>query len=122
MKAVFYCLLYAILNVSGAALIKWRLRGQSLNQFHEWLNFLLHAQVILAFGIIFGSALVMFKALSTGNFTFIIPVSVGINFILTVLTGYLVFKDQVNSMSFIGFALIISGIFILSINNVSHVK
>jgi multidrug transporter EmrE-like cation transporter len=118
--AVIYCFFYAVLNVSGAAIIKWKLKGKTLNAFSDWIGFLLNIQVIGAFVIIFASALVMFKALSAGKFTFVIPVSAGINFILTVIAGYYIFKDQLNLASFIGFALIISGIILLSINNAHH--
>ena len=119
-KAVLFCFLYALLNVSGAAIIKWKLKGRALSSFNEWFQFLMNVQVIGAFVIIFVSALVMFKALSTANFTFVIPVSAGINFILTIIAGYFIFRDQLNMISFIGFTLIISGIIMLSLNNASH--
>lgn len=119
-KAVIFCFLYALLNVSGAAIIKWKLKGTALSAFNDWIQFLLTPQVIGAFVLIFVSALVLFKALSAGNFTFIIPVSAGINFVLTVIAGYYIFKDQLNVASFIGFGLIISGIILLSINNAYH--
>jgi multidrug transporter EmrE-like cation transporter len=122
MKAVLFCFLYALLNVSGAAIIKWKLKGRALSSFNDWFQFLLNVQVIGAFVIIFVSALVMFKALSTANFTFVIPVSAGINFILTIIAGYFIFKDQLNMASFIGFTLIISGIILLSLNNVNHAQ
>ena len=121
-KAVLFCFLYALLNVSGAAIIKWKLKGRALSSFNDWFQFLLNVQVIGAFVIIFVSALVMFKALSTANFTFVIPVSAGINFILTIIAGYYIFKDQLNMASFIGFTLIISGIILLSINNAHHAQ
>jgi multidrug transporter EmrE-like cation transporter len=120
MKAVLYCALYALLNVSGAAIIKWNLKGKLLTSFNEWINLLIHPQVIAAFGLIFVSMLVIFKALSSANFTFVIPVSAGINFILTIIAGYYIFKDQLNLASFIGFTLIISGIILLSINSTQH--
>lgn len=119
-QAVLYCFLYAVLNVSGAAIIKWKLKGRVLNAFSDWIQFLLNIQVIGAFVVIFASALVMFKALSAANFTFVIPVSAGINFILTVIAGYYIFRDHLSLASFIGFALIISGIILLSINNAHH--
>lgn len=119
-KAVFICFLYALCNVSGTTLIKWNLKGRTLGTMNDWVQFLLHVQVIIAFAIIFGSALILFKALSAGSFTFIIPVAVGINFILTVLAGYFIFKDQLNLFSFVGFSLIISGIILLSINSTQH--
>lgn len=121
-KAVLYCFLYALLNVSGAAIIKWKLKGRTLGSFNEWLNFLLNVQVIGAFVVIFVSALVMFKALSTEKITFVIPVSAGINFILTVIAGYYIFKDKLNVASFVGFTLIVSGIILLSINNAQHAQ
>jgi multidrug transporter EmrE-like cation transporter len=119
-KAVLYCALYALLNVSGAAIIKWNLKGKVLTNFNQWINILLNVQVIVAFALIFVSMLVIFKALSTANFTFVIPVSAGINFILTVIAGYYIFKDQMSLASFAGFALIISGILILSLNSTQH--
>jgi multidrug transporter EmrE-like cation transporter len=121
-QAISYCVLYAILNVSGAGLIKWKLKGRSLAVLSDWVGFLLEPQVITAFALIFVSALVLFKALSSGQFTFIIPIAVGVNFILTVMAGYFLFKDTLNGVSFIGFALILTGIIILSVNNAKHVQ
>ncbi len=119
-KAVLYCALYALLNVSGAAIIKWNLKGKVLTSVNHWLNLLLNLQVICAFALIFVSMLVIFKALSSANFTFVIPVSAGINFILTIIAGYYIFKDQLSLASFIGFTLIISGIILLSVNSTQH--
>lgn len=119
-KAVMLCVLYAFLNVSGAALIKWKLKGRSLAAVNDWLRLLFEPQVIAAFALIFLSMLVIFKALSLANFSFVIPVSAGVNFLLTVIAGYFIFKDQLNYVSFIGFALIISGILLLSVNNSQH--
>ena len=119
-KAILFCFVYALLNVSGAAIIKYNLKGRSLIVLNDWIRFLMQAQIILAFIVIFLSALVLFKALSSGNFTFIIPVAVGINFILTVATGYFVFKDHLTIGSYFGLLMIISGIIILSLNNSKH--
>lgn len=121
-KAIIFCFFYAVLNVSGAALIKWKLKGKVLNEFSDWFNFLLNIHVIGAFALIFVSALVMFKALSTANFSFVIPVSAGINFVLTLIAGYYIFKDKINFVSYIGFTLILSGIVLLSINNARHAQ
>ena len=121
-KAVIFCFFYAVLNVSGAAIIKWNLKGKVLNEFSQWISFLLNIQVIAAFSLIFISALVMFKALSSADFTFVIPVSAGINFVMTLIAGYFIFRDKINFVSYIGFTLILSGIILLSINNVRHAQ
>lgn len=121
-KAITFCFLYAVLNVTGAAIIKYNLKGRTLNYLNDWINFLLEAQVILAFILIFGSALILFKALSSGYFSFVIPVAVGINFILTIITGYFVFKDKLNVSSYIGFFLILIGILLLSLNQTKYAQ
>lgn len=121
-STILYCLLYSVLNVSGSALIKLKLKGTTLVGFKDWFGFLLNMQVIIAFILIFTSALVMFKALSSASFSFTIPIATGINFILTLLAGYFLFKDQLNIISFIGFALIISGIILLSLNTQQHAQ
>ena len=64
----------------------------------------------------------MFKALSFAEFTFIIPIATGINFLITILVGYFLFSEKVNYISFIGFSLILSGIIVLSLNNISNAK
>ena len=118
LKPIVYCFLYALLNVSGAAIIKWKLKGKVLSTFNDWVNLLLDIKVIGAFALIFVSALLLFKALSEANFSFVIPVSAGINFILTVIAGYYIFNDQLSIVSFAGFVLIITGIILLSIKNI----
>jgi multidrug transporter EmrE-like cation transporter len=55
--------------------------------------------------------------LSSASFSFTIPTATGINFALTIIVGYFIFKDQLNYLSFIGFGLILSGIIVLSLTN-----
>lgn len=119
---LFYILLYALFNVSGAALIKWQLQGRSLGTVNEWLNLILNVTFIAAFLLIVLSALAFFKALSTNNFSIIIPIATGVNFILTIAVGYYLFQDKLSLLSFVGFILIISGIILLSLNNQTHVQ
>lgn len=121
-STIIFCLLYAIINVSGSAIIKYSLKGQQLTYFTDWVRFIFSFAVIFAFILIFISALIMFKALSSGTFTFVVPVATGLNFMLTICLGYFVFKDKISIQSFIGFAMIICGILFLSIQKqgISH--
>lgn len=80
------------------------------------MGFLIQPSVIFAFAVIFLSALVMFKALSSGAFSLVIPIATGINFIFTVAIGYYLFNDTLNLRSVIGFLLILLGILVLSSN------
>jgi len=119
---VIFCFSYALLNVTGAAIIKSLLKVQKLDDFSSWLNFLLNFKVVGAFALIFVSALVMFKALSYGNFSIVVPVATGINFLLTVIIGYFFFHDKITLYSIFGFVLILFGIAILSLNNNQHAQ
>jgi multidrug transporter EmrE-like cation transporter len=119
---IFFSTLYAIFNVTGAAIIKAKLKNSTLINFNDWLGFLFSFTTVGAFALIFVSALFMFKALSTLNFTFIMPIATGINFMFTIFVGYYFFKDKVNYLSLLGFLLILSGIVLLSINNFSNEK
>lgn len=119
-KTLIYILLYAAFNVSGAALIKLQLKGKTLTNFSDWFLFVFNLPFIISFALIIISALALFKALSTNNFSLIIPLATGINFILTIGVGYYLFQDKLSIESFVGFALIISGIIVLSLTNQAH--
>jgi len=119
-RTIIYILLYAAFNVAGAALIKWQLKGKSLETLQEWFKLVLNLTFIAAFLLIILSALAFFKALSTNSFSIIIPIATGINFILTIIVGYYLFQDRLSMLSFVGFILIISGIIVLSLNNQAH--
>src|SRR5258705_8446070 len=115
MKAVLYCALYALLNVSGAAIIKWNLKGKVLTSFNQWINILLNIQVIAAFALIFVSMLVIFKALSSANFTFVIPVSAGINFFFSIIAGYYIFEYHLYRASTVGLTLYLTASLLMRI-------
>jgi multidrug transporter EmrE-like cation transporter len=121
-KTFFYIFLYALLNVSGAALIKWNIKNRSLGNIRDWIKFMADYYFILAFVLIVFSALALFKSLSENNFSFIIPIATGMNFLFTAATGYYFFRDRLSVFSFLGFLLIICGIIILSINNQVHAQ
>lgn len=120
MKSILYILLYALFNVTGAAFIKYQLRSKDLNSFQEWMSFIFNLPFISSFLLIILSALALFKALSTNSFSLIIPMATGVNFIFTISIGYYLFHDRLSMLSFLGILLIISGIFILSLQNYIH--
>jgi uncharacterized membrane protein len=112
---IILCFLYAVFNVSGAALIKTTLLHHRLNSVSDYIRFLLTWKVLCGFGIIMISALIMFKALSLGKFSYVIPVATGINFALTVLLGVWLFQDHLSLGSYVGLGLIGAGILVMSI-------
>lgn len=119
-QTILYIVLYAVFNVSGAAMIKTQLKGRSLVTLADWTSLIGNVPFLTAFLLIALSALALFKALSTQNFTLIIPLATGINFILTIAVGYFVFHDRLSVLSLLGFILIVSGILVLSFNQQTH--
>jgi multidrug transporter EmrE-like cation transporter len=122
MKSLLFSVLYAIFNSSGAVLIKYHLRNRSLIGVKDWVGFLLQPTIIFAFLIIFISALLLFKALSLGAYSVVIPTATAINFIFTVLIGYFLFKERVNLAMLSGIALILTGLFILTHFSTQYAK
>lgn len=113
---ILLCFFYALLNVTGAALIKSQILNQSLNSFRDYLHLLTNIKVIIGFSVIFISALVIFKALSLGKFSYVIPIATGINFALTVMIGRFVFGDILTISSYAGLTVIFFGIFLMGFN------
>lgn len=117
---IFYILVYAAFNVCGAAIVKLQLKHIKLTVWHDWVSLMLNGQFIIAGLFIILSALALFKALSSNQFSFVIPIATGVNFLLTIVVGYFLFQDRLSISSYIGLIFIIAGILILSINNQTH--
>jgi uncharacterized membrane protein len=116
--AIFlYCFLYALLNIAGVTTIKLQINNRKLSSLDDYIQLLKKPLVILSFGVIFLSALVMFKALSVGKFSIIGPLATGINFTLTIIMGMVFFKEQITLPVYIGLALILIGIIIISLKS-----
>ena len=114
---ILFSTLYALVNVSWAALVKSQLKNVSLQSFHDYFLFLTNPKVILGLFLAFVSALVMFKALTFAKFAIIVPMANGINFCITLIFGYLLFSEKLNMASFFGLLLILSGIVVIGMNH-----
>jgi len=118
-STILYTVLYAVLNVSGAAIIKKQLQLTPITRINDYVQLMLNVKVVAAFLLIVISALVMFKALSTNSFTFVVPLATGINFLLTIAVGYYLFNDQFSVVKVSGIIFILTGIILLSIGEKS---
>jgi len=77
-------------------------------------------QFVIGASFIVFSALALFKALSGSPFSFVIPLATGMNFLMTVAVGYFLFNDRLSIASYIGFVLIMAGVFLISLNSQSQ--
>jgi uncharacterized membrane protein len=109
-----FCTLYSLFNASAALIIKHKLLTHKINQAYDFFFFLIDPKIAFAFVLILVSMFFSMKALSISDFSFVIPVSTSINFILTVLIGILFFKDNMVLGSYIGIAFILVGITLLA--------
>jgi len=116
-QTIFYILVYAVFNVCGAAIVKLQLKQIRLAAWQDWITFMFNGAFIIAGTFIVLSALALFKALSSNQFSFVIPIATGVNFLFTVIVGYFLFQDRLSMMSYLGFIFIIAGILILSLNS-----
>jgi multidrug transporter EmrE-like cation transporter len=114
LPVVIYSIVYAALNVSGAALIKTELKSSQLNGLSEYFFFLFRWRVFTGFAIVFISALVLIKALSIAKISLVNPVATGVNFLFTLAVGYFLFNERISLSHYIGLVLILSGILIIS--------
>jgi uncharacterized membrane protein len=112
--------LYATLSVVGASLIKltlnsWGEEQRGLASVKDYFAFLFEPKVFFGMGIIFVSALVLFKALSLSDFSYVIPVSAAVNFILTASVAAVFFGEKLAWNNIVGIALIIAGVFVINL-------
>lgn len=111
---ILLCFFYAVLNVCGSGLIKAELANYTLSGPREWFFFIFKPHVMLGLFVNFLSVLLIFKALALGKFTYVLPVSVGLNFLFAVLVGYFIFNDKLSFLSLSGIVTILIGIVIMS--------
>ena len=111
---VIYSIMYAAINVSGAALIKTDLKGKSLTGLYDYFLFLIRWRVIAGFALVFLSAIILIKALSMAKISLVNPMATGINFGFTLIVGYFLFQERITLSHYVGLALILAGILIIS--------
>lgn len=121
LPVVLYSILYAAINVSGAALIKSDLKNQSLSGISDYITFLLRWRVIAGFALVFLSAIILIKALSMAKISLVNPMATGINFGFTLIVGYFLFQERITISHYVGLALILAGILIISVAEKSAV-
>ena len=113
-KVILFSTLYAIFNVLGAAIIKNKLLSHKILKFSDFIVFLLEPKIFVAIFFIFISMFFSIKALSISSFSSVIPIMTGVNFMITMLVGYLFFKDQLGILGYIGVFIILVGVIMVS--------
>lgn len=108
---------YALLNVAGAACVKAEIATgvHAFDSPRGYGRFLLEWRVLAGLGLVCLSALVLFRALSLLEFSRMIPVSIGMNFVLAALVGRIFFAESFSLMKLTGLVLMLAGAVLTSI-------
>lgn len=114
---ILFSILYACFNVSGAAIIKKKLLVSNVSTIQDFLLFFFDMKVIMGMVCIFISMYFSIRALALEQFSMVIPILTGINFLVTLFVGYLFFKDELTLIGYIGVLFIIIGIYLLGVSN-----
>ena len=117
MNRFLLAFLYAVLNATGASIIKHELVGLKLSSVQDYLRMFMSFKVILGFIIIFLSVLTIFKLLTISKLSFAVPVTTAFNFILTILYSNVFFHETITWRTLCGSSFILVGIIIYSFNN-----
>jgi len=114
-QVLLFSFLYAVFNVTGAAIIKSKLTLGGVSTPKDIVVFLFDTKIIIAMVFIFVSMFFSIKALSLDKFSLVIPVLTGVNFLLTIGVGCFIFKDELALTSYMGIMLIMIGIWLLAV-------
>lgn len=108
-----YCFFYAVANVAAATIIKKKLLVYTITDIQSFAAFFFDPMIVFSVLLIVISLFFYMKALSVGLFSVVIPVSTGINFMLTVAIGLLFFSDRINLYGVIGLIAILCGVLLI---------
>ncbi|OLQ86143.1 hypothetical protein BIY22_12905 [Vibrio panuliri] len=113
---IFFSFLYACFNVSGAAIIKKKLLVSNVSSIPDFLHFFFDVKIIFGMACIFISMYFSIRALAIEQFSMVIPILTGVNFLVTLFVGYIFFKDELTLIGYVGVMFIIIGIYFLGVS------
>lgn len=109
------CIVYAVLNVGGATIISSVTQNAGeIKGAGDIIKILLSFKTISGFLVIALSAPILLKVLQMGDFSYVMPMAVGMHFLFSILSGIIIAKDRPSLLSYIGMVLVISGIVFMS--------
>lgn len=114
-KLLFYIGMYALFNVSGAAILKNTITNYHMETILDLFVYFSRYWVIFGLFLITLSLVMLIKAFSLEQFSFVFPIAIGVNFILTVIVGYSFFNETFSLYTYAGISLILVGIILMSI-------
>ncbi len=109
-----FVLIYLILTIAGLVLIKKGANPGSLAIENGNLNFGINLISLLGFICYICSFLLYTRIVVMFDLSYIVPLTTGIVQILTLISSYVIFKEEISVKAIIGASIIIIGIIIMN--------
>ena len=120
MSTIYINILCAFVTVMSNTLIKYSLSGK-LTWKGELITFLVdlvlnfrNPLLILALLIFITGNILWIFIISTQNFSFALPLQIGLVFLFNFIVSIFLFNEQINSDAFLGAILILLGVMLIS--------
>jgi len=120
MSTIYINILCALVTVMSNTLIKYSLSGK-LTWKGELITFLVdlvlnfrNPLLILALLIFITGNILWIFIISTQNFSFALPLQIGLVFLFNFIVSIFLFNEQINSDAFLGAILILLGVMLIS--------
>ena len=111
---ILLCFASSCFQVTGTTIIKYVINKSPIDSISDYIPFLFQVKVILALTCVFVAAMFLVKALSFGSLSLVTPIFTAINFVFTVLSGRLLFNDNMSLTKISGLLIIIVGVFLVA--------
>jgi multidrug transporter EmrE-like cation transporter len=114
MRLLLLCALQSLLSVGGTGLLTMALHGRELSpaaltaSLGTW-------QAVAGILCLFASFLVMGAIISFARLSVYIPLTTGLTFLCTVAFAVLVQREQIGVPTWVGMALILAGVWVISL-------
>lgn len=117
MKRNFIVIIYILLTILGLVLMKFGGNTGTISFGQGDFTFSMNFISLLGFVSYIASFLLFTNIVVKFNLSYIMPITAGIIQVLTLLSGYLIFKEKVSINGIIGVSLVIIGIVVMNLKS-----
>ena len=123
MSTIYINILCALVTVMSNTLIKYSLsgklvwKGELITFLYELISNFRNPLLIFALLIFITGNILWIFIISTQNFSFALPLQIGLVFLFNLIVSFFLFNEQLNLFSILGMILILSGISLLTIKS-----
>lgn len=122
MKRNFVVIIYILLTILGLVLMKSGGNTGTISFGQGAFTFSVNFISLLGFVSYIASFLLFTNIVVKFNLSYIMPITAGIIQVLTLLSGYLIFREKVSINGIIGVSLVIVGIIVMNLKSKKMVE